>query len=102
MNDDTSIGARLFVGNLNFKMDDNALREMVGRITSVMPENVARAEIMRDRESGHSRGFGFVELASADEARRALSELDGTEVMGRRLRVQMAKPRINAMRRHTI
>ncbi len=85
---------RLYIGNLNFAMTDPALQEMIGRLTSVRPEHIERAEVIRDRETGRSRGFGFVDFASAQDAQRAIHELDGTEVMGRTLRVQLAKPRV--------
>lgn len=87
------MSTRLYFGNLNFAMTDPALHEIIGRLTSVVPEHIERAEIIRDPETGRSRGFGFVDLASSEDAQRAIEELDGTEVMGRTLRVQLAKPR---------
>jgi RNA recognition motif-containing protein len=57
------------------------------------PEHIEHVEVIRDRETGRSRGFGFVDFASAQDAQRAINELDGTEVIGRTLRVQLAKPR---------
>ncbi len=86
------MSTRLYIGNLSFAMTDAALHELVGRLTSVSPEHVERAEIIRDRETGRSRGFGFVDVQTAEEAQRAIADLDGTEVMGRTLRVQLAKP----------
>jgi RNA recognition motif-containing protein len=99
-----SIGARLemstrlYIGNLSFAMTDPALHEIIGRLTSVSPEHVEHAEIIRDPETGRSRGFGFVDMASPEDAQRAINELDGTEVMGRTLRVQLAKPRTRSRR----
>jgi cold-inducible RNA-binding protein len=84
---------RIYIGNLNFAITDAALHETVGRLTSVIPEHIEHAEIVRDRETGRSRGFGFVDLTDSDDAQRAINELDGSEVMGRTLRVQLAKPR---------
>jgi RNA recognition motif-containing protein len=79
---------RLYAGNLNFEMTDVALREAFARIGGV--EN---AEVIKDRWTGISRGFGFVEMMTAEDAEAAISELDGSEVMGRILRVALAKPR---------
>ena len=84
---------RLYIGNLNFAITELGLQEMVGRMTSLPPAQIDRAEVIRDRDTGRSRGFGFVELANSEAAQRALSELDGIEVMGRTLKVQIAKPR---------
>ena len=80
------MGARLFVGNLNFELSDEALRDVFAEFGSVQ-----RAEVVRDRfEEGRSRGFGFVEMASPKDAERALQELNGKPLMGRRLRVEQA------------
>jgi RNA recognition motif-containing protein len=79
---------RLYVGNLNFEMTDDALREAFARVGGV-----ERAEVIKDRWSGISRGFGFVEMITAEDAETAISELDGFSVMGRVLRVALAKPR---------
>ncbi|MBF6569064.1 MAG: RNA-binding protein [Candidatus Binataceae bacterium] len=84
---------RLYIGNLNFAITEAGLQEMVGRMTSLPPAHIDRAEVIRDRDTGRSRGFGFVELANSEAAQRAMSELDGIEVMGRTLKVQIAKPR---------
>ncbi len=78
---------RLYVGNLNFAMTDDALREALSRVGGV-----ERAEVIKDRWSGISRGFGFVEMITAEDAETAISELDGFSVMGRVLRVALAKP----------
>lgn len=79
---------RLYAGNLNFEMTDAALRETFARVGGV--EN---AEVIKDRWTGISRGFGFVEMMTTEDAEAAISELDGSEVMGRLLRVALAKPR---------
>ena len=54
---------------------------------------VTRAQVVEDRETGRSRGFGFVEMSSSDEAQKAISTLDGSEVDGRNLKVNVAKER---------
>jgi RNA recognition motif-containing protein len=79
---------RLYVGNLNFEMSDVALREMFARVGGV-----ERAEVIKDRWTGVSRGFGFVEMITTEDADTAINELDGVAAMGRVLRVALAKPR---------
>jgi RNA recognition motif-containing protein len=79
---------RLYAGNLNFEITDTALREIFARAGGV-----EHAEVMKDRWTGVSRGFGFVDMMTAEDAEAAIGELDGAEVMGRALRVALAKPR---------
>jgi RNA recognition motif-containing protein len=79
---------RLYAGNLNFEMTDSLLRQTFARIGGV--EN---AEVVRDRWTGVSRGFGFIEMMTGEDAEAAVGELNGFEVMGRELRVALAKPR---------
>jgi RNA recognition motif-containing protein len=82
-------GARLYVGNLSFKTLEANLRaafEQGGR-------KVVDCKIITDRETGQSRGFGFVEFGSAEEAQAAISAMDGQELDGRRLRVNLAQDR---------
>jgi RNA recognition motif-containing protein len=78
----------IYVGNLNYKVRDEVLREAFeeyGEVTT--------AKVVMDRETGRSRGFGFVEMAIDSEASNAIEELNGAELMGREIRVSMAKPR---------
>ena len=78
----------LYVGNLSFSVDDDGLRqtfEEFGQVSS--------ASVIKDKFSGQSRGFGFVEMPSAEEAKNAMSELNGKEFDGRALTVNEAKPR---------
>lgn len=79
---------RLYVGNLHFEMSDLALRETFARVGGV-----ETAEVIKDRWTGTSRGFGFVEMMTGEDAEAAIGELDGLAVMGRSLRVALAKPR---------
>ncbi len=79
---------RLYVGNLNFEISDTMLREMFARVGGV-----EHAEVIRDRWTKISRGFGFVEMMTIEDAETAISELDGFAAMGRELRVALAKPR---------
>ena len=71
---------RLFVGNLSFSLGDGDLREAFAEIGAV-----ERAEIVRDRFDGRSRGFGFVEMKNEDEAAVALRAMNGKELAGRPL-----------------
>ncbi len=79
------MSARLFIGNLSFKLDDDALRQAFEQVGAV-----ERAEVVRDRFDGRSRGFGFVQMASEEAAAAALLELNGREVAGRPMRVEAA------------
>ncbi|MGB9380377.1 MAG: hypothetical protein WA571_12940 [Candidatus Binatus sp.] len=79
------MGIRLFVGNLSFSLGDGDLREAFAEIGGV-----ERAEIVRDRFDGRSRGFGFVEMKTEDDAAVALRAMNGKELAGRPLRVEAA------------
>ena len=78
----------IYVGNLPFSSTDGDLEELFGQYGQV-----DSASVISDRETGRSRGFGFVEMANDDDARRAIEELDGSDVGGRNLRVNEARPR---------
>jgi len=79
---------KLFVGNLPYSMTDEDLEHTFAEYGSV-----ESAVVIRDRETGRSRGFGFVEMASSEEAEAAQKALDGSDVDGRPLRVNEAHPR---------
>jgi cold-inducible RNA-binding protein len=79
------MGVRLFVGNLSFSLGDADLRDAFAQIGGV-----ERAEIVRDRFDGRSRGFGFVEMITEDDAAVALRAMNGRELAGRLLRVEAA------------
>src|SRR5258705_5079428 len=82
------MGTRLFVGNLSFDATTESLRTafgQVGEVTDVM--------IVTDRETGQSRGFGFVTMGSTNEAAQAISQLNGAMVDGPALRVNEAEER---------
>lgn len=79
---------KLHVGNLSKKVTDAQLNELVAPYGAPLSASVAT-----DRDTGASRGFGFVEFSSADEARAAMSGLDGREVDGQALKVTEARPR---------
>jgi len=81
---------KLFIGGLSWDTDDDGLRQAFERF-GAMDE----VKVITDRETGRSRGFGFVTFAEADAATSAVSEMDGTELDGRTIRVNEAhdKPR---------
>ncbi|HLV90441.1 MAG: RNA-binding protein [Acidimicrobiales bacterium] len=78
----------IYVGNLAYSTTSQELEEAFSRYGTV-----ARAQVVSDRETGRSRGFGFVEMPSADEAQRAIEALDGSDLGGRRLTVNKARER---------
>jgi cold-inducible RNA-binding protein len=84
------MSTNLYVGNLTFGTTNGDLENMFAEFGSV-----ERAQVITDRDTGRSRGFGFVEMASADDAQKAISSLDGKNVDGRQLTVNVAKPRSN-------
>ncbi len=84
------MSTKLYVGNISFNTSNTDLEEMFGKVGTVLSSN-----IIEDRETGRSRGFAFVEMSSNEEAQNAISSLNGTEVDGRELLVNEAKPREN-------
>jgi RNA recognition motif-containing protein len=78
---------KLYVGNLSFNTDESSLEQLFASVGQV-----ASVSVVRDRETGRSRGFGFVEMASDDEAVAARDALNQREHDGRRLTVNEAKP----------
>ena len=82
------MSVRLFVGGLAFTTSTDGLRDAFARFGPVQS-----AAVMTDRETGRSRGFGFVEMASEEEAERAISGLNGSSLDGRMIRVDRATPR---------
>lgn len=82
------MSTNLFVGNLTFGTTNGELEALFaeyGEVTS--------AQVITDRDTGRSRGFGFVEMTSSDSAEKAISSLDGKDVAGRQIKVNVAKPR---------
>ena len=78
----------IYCGNLAYDMSDDALRSSFED-----HGDVSSAKIIMDRESGRSKGFGFVEMDNEEEAKTAIQELNGTQMGGRDIRVNEAKPR---------
>ena len=79
---------KLFVGNLSYNVTENDLQD-----TFAAHGTVLEANLMMDRVSGRPRGFGFVTMSTPDEAQAAIAALNGREVDGRALTVNVAKPR---------
>lgn len=78
---------KLYVSNLAFAMSDNNLEELFGSIGQVVS-----AKVITDRDTGRSKGFGFVEMSTDQEAALAIEKLNGTEVLGRAIGVSEARP----------
>ncbi|HYD00281.1 MAG TPA: RNA-binding protein [Phycisphaerales bacterium] len=79
---------KLYVGNLSFNTSESELREMFTQYGEV-----SSASLVMDRETGRPRGFGFVEMVSAESAKNAITNQNGKNVGGRDLTVNEAKPR---------
>jgi RNA recognition motif-containing protein len=79
---------KLYVGNLSFETSSGDLQELFAQAGTV-----ESASVVEDRDTGRSRGFGFVEMSSKEEGEAAISQLNGREVGGRALTVNEAKPR---------
>ncbi|MHB8625627.1 MAG: RNA recognition motif domain-containing protein [Aggregatilineales bacterium] len=82
------MNTRLYVGNLPYSVDEEQLRELFGKAGAVT--DVA---VITDRETGRSKGFGFVTMASADDATKAISQFNGYAMGNRNLTVNEARPR---------
>jgi RNA recognition motif-containing protein len=82
------MGKRLYVGNLSYSVDSSELETMFAAHGTV-----SSAEVISDRMTGRSKGFGFVEMGSDDEAQAAIAALNGQDSNGRPLTVNEAKPR---------
>lgn len=78
----------IYVGNLSYGMSEDELRNAFGQFGQV-----SSVKILMDRETGRSRGFGFVEMPNSQEAETAISQLNGKDVGGRPLRINEARPR---------
>jgi RNA recognition motif-containing protein len=78
----------IYVGNLSYQMSEDELREAFGAFG-----DVSSVKILMDRETGRSRGFGFVEMPNQSEAETAIAKLNGKDVGGRALRINEARPR---------
>jgi len=79
---------KLYVGNLAFQTSSDDLQQLFAQAGTV-----ESASVVEDRETGRSRGFGFVEMASKEEGRNAIEQFNGKELQGRNLNVNEARPR---------
>ena len=79
---------KLYVGNLNFKTTGEDLQELFGQVGTV-----ESASVVMDRDTGRSRGFGFVEMSSNEEGQKAIEQFNGKDFNGRNLSVNEARPR---------
>jgi cold-inducible RNA-binding protein len=82
------MGNKLYVGNLGYGISDKDLEQMFA-----VHGSVQSAKVIMDRDSGRSKGFAFVEMGSDSEAKVAISALNGTQVEGRALTVNEARPK---------
>lgn len=78
----------IFVGNLHFNTSEDELRQLFGRYG-----NVDRVAVMTDRDTGRSRGFAFVEMTNIEEGEKAIADLNGTQLDGRTINVNEARPK---------
>jgi cold-inducible RNA-binding protein len=81
------MASKLYIGGLSYSTTSDGLREFFSQ-----SGNVLSATVITDRFSGQSRGFGFVEMAAAEEAQNAISQLNGRELDGRRITVELSNP----------
>jgi len=82
------MASKLYVGNLSYDTRDDDLQELFSEYGQVVS-----AKVVMDRDTGRPRGFGFVEMGTAEEAQKAIQELDGKDFMGRAIKVNVAQPR---------
>jgi RNA recognition motif-containing protein len=82
------MATKLFVGSLAYSVNDDQLKDFFASAG-----NVVSAKVIMDRDSGRSKGFGFVEMGSDDEAAKAIKELNGKDLEGRAVVVNEARPR---------
>ena len=82
------MGKKIYVGNLSYSVTDGELEQMFGAHGTVQS-----AQVIMDRDTGRSKGFGFVEMSSDQEAQAAIAALNGAQSGGRSLTVNEAKPR---------
>ncbi|GJM09095.1 MAG: hypothetical protein DHS20C11_13710 [Lysobacteraceae bacterium] len=82
------MGKKLYVGNLPYSVDQNSLQETFSQFGTVDSVNV-----IEDRDTGRSKGFGFVEMSSDSEAQKAIDEMNGTSMDGRQITVNEARPK---------
>ncbi len=85
---EVAMATKLYIGNLSYEVTQADLQELFAEVGTVESANV-----IMDRDSGRSKGFGFVEMASGEEAQAAIKQYDGYDLKGRALKVNEARPR---------
>ena len=85
--EEVTVGTKLYVGSLPYTTTDQQLQELFAQHGTV-----SSAKVISDRYTGRSRGFGFVEMATSEDAQKAIAALNGTQYEGRALVVNEAKP----------
>lgn len=85
---------KVFVGSISFKTDSNGLNAHFSQVGTV-----TKADILTDKMTGRSKGYGFVEFSSEEEARAAVEKLNGVELDGRALFVDLARPKEEGFKR---
>lgn len=88
------MSSKLFVSSISWSTTDEGLRTFFSKVGTVV-----EAKVIMDRERGRSRGFGFVTMSSTEEAKEAISQLDGKDLDGRAIRVSIAEERSPGERR---
>ena len=87
------MASKLFVGSLSWGVNDDQLKDFFGAVGTVVS-----ASVIMDRDSGRSKGFGFVEMSSDEEAKKAIDELNGKDLDGRAVTVSEARPKTDRPR----
>ncbi len=82
------MNSKIFIGSLSYNVDDAKLKETFEPFGKVVS-----AKVIRDRDKNRSKGFGFVEMQEAEDAKKAIEALDGSELNGRKITVNEAKPK---------
>lgn len=85
---------KIYVGNLPYAVNDADLEKMFSPFGSV-----TESKIITDRDTGRSKGFGFIEMPNQAEGEEAIKQLDGKEMEGRNIKVNVAKPKVDTPRR---
>lgn len=83
----------IYVGNLPYEFSEEELRQLFAEFG-----NVTSANVIKDKVTGNSKGFGFVEMDNDEDGQKAVDELNGTEIKGRSLKINLARPRTDKPR----
>ncbi len=84
------MAAKLFIGNLDYTVTGDDLKALFAQAGTVVD-----AVVISDKMTGRSRGFGFVEMSSDEEAKKAIEKLNGSDLKGRKINVNEARPQVN-------